>query len=126
GSDVFERVRTGNGSFVVSAEEGNTGTGVVSVGEVVSGNPSASMRYEVVFSVADGVTTYDVIDSATGTTIAPAARPYTEGASIEVGGLQFSITGQPEQDDVFTIAPSQNKSVFASVEELIGVLKQPL
>ncbi len=125
GADVFETLRTGNGSFAVVADAGNTGTGVFSQGAVLNGAPATVPGHEIVFTVNNGVTTYDVMDSATNTAIAPTGRAFTEGASIEVGNLQFNITGQPADGDSFTLEPSQKKSVFASVQELIDVLKQP-
>lgn len=126
GADVFERVRTGNGTFVVSADAGNTGSGVVSQGSVINGAVPTSLRYEIVFTVNDDVTTYDVINPLTNTPVAPAGRAFTDGAAIELDGMEFHITGQPAAGDTFTIEPSQNKSVFTSVQELIDLLKQPL
>ena len=125
GSDVFERVRTGNGTFAIAADEDNTGTGVFSQGSVIGGSNPASLRYEVTFAVADGVTTYEVLDLTTDTTLVLDDNTFTEGASIEFDGLQFSITGQPLAGDKFTIEPSQHKSVFSSVHELVERLKQP-
>lgn len=123
GSEVFERVRTGNGSFVVTAGDNNDGTGVFSQGAVTSGNP---VFFKVVFAVNDGATTYSIVNPANDAPLGPAGVEYTEDAAIEFGGMQFSIAGQPATGDSFTVSPSENKSVFTSVQELIDVLKQPV
>jgi flagellar hook-associated protein 3 FlgL len=99
GSDVFQAIKNGNGTFVTEATAANTGTGVVSPGTVTNaiawnaaGNPRA---FSVVFHVDNTgvtpVTTYDIIDTVNNVSLttgaAPAAagpylRTYTEGATI--------------------------------------------
>src|SRR3569623_2961858 len=76
GDEIFEMVRTGNGTFAVSAGAGNTGTGIVSAGSVTA-PPYNGHDYTVTFTVSGGVTTYDVVDNSTtpGTPVLPAARP---------------------------------------------------
>ncbi len=150
GSEVFERVRTGNGTFVAAADANNTGTGVPSQGVVTDGNNLTF--FKVVFAVdTEGVTTYDIVDPVTGESLRPVlldpvtgdplppeldpitgdplpppGEPFVAGDAIEYGGMQFTITGQPADQDSFLVKPSENKSVFTSVQELIDVLSRPV
>ncbi|MGH8672013.1 MAG: flagellar hook-associated protein FlgL, partial [Burkholderiales bacterium] len=58
GSDVFERIRTGNGVFSTSAAIANTGTGIISPGSVVNTALLTGHSYQINFTVATGVTTF--------------------------------------------------------------------
>ncbi|MBI1397803.1 MAG: flagellar hook-associated protein 3 [Betaproteobacteria bacterium] len=101
GADVFQRIKDGNGTFVTAAASGNTGTGIVSPGDVkdeaawnTAGN---SKNYEIRFAVDSSTspaqTTYDIVDtvnnvsmltglppSATG----PYLRTYQPGVAIRL------------------------------------------
>jgi len=99
GSDIFQRIKNGNGTFVTEAASANTGSGVVSPGTVTnpsawnaSGNPQDfSVRFHVNSTVNPPVTTYDVVDNVSGNSLltgaaaaasGPYLRTYTEGAAI--------------------------------------------
>lgn len=124
GNEIFERVRTGNGTFAVSAGAGNTGTGIVSAGSVTA-PPYNGHNYTVTFTVSGGVTTYDVVDATLGAPVPPAARPYKSGEAITVDGLQFDVKGAPANGDRFNLAPSTDTSVFTTLRNLINVLNSP-
>jgi flagellar hook-associated protein 3 FlgL len=125
GADVFQRLRTGNGTFATGADPGNTGSGVISQGVVIDSAALTRHRYEIEFSVAGGVTSYVVTDTSAAPPVAYPAQTFTDGQSITFDGLQFSIKGQPAAGDVFTIEPSHNESVFATVQGLIDTLSRP-
>lgn len=124
GQDVFQNIRSGNGTFTTSAVATNTGSGLVSAGSVV--NPASLTRhdYQINFSVAAGVTTYSVLDSTTGTTLS-SGNPYTSGNAISFDGLQFNVSGSPASGDQFKLAPSPNQSLFQTMSDLIKVLGTP-
>jgi flagellar hook-associated protein 3 FlgL len=141
GAEVFTQVPTGNGTFVTGPGATNTGTGLISQGNVISaaalthdnyqlvfngtgavtpaptnqgngaidptsisGTPANQDQFRLSFSSAGGATTYDVLDTSTGATVA-SAQPYTAGSAISVNGVQFSMSGAPAQGDHFTLAP---------------------
>jgi flagellar hook-associated protein 3 FlgL len=101
GADIFQNIKTGNGSFTTSAASGNTGTGVIDTGTVtdptkwnVSGN---SKNFSIKFAVSNAnppVTTYDLVDNSTGNSLltgttsassGPYPATYTSGSSIAIG-----------------------------------------
>lgn len=153
GSEVFQAIRTGNRTFETAASSGNTGTGIVSQGAVRDAAawsaPTNPRNFEVRFFV-DGATvppttTYDIVDTVNNVSLttgaAPAAGPYLRtyqpGASIVLArqtppdtnpaafdyGIELSITGEPANGDKFTVAPSVNQDIFATVYDLITALE---
>lgn len=122
GSAVFEQIKTGNGSFSLSAGAGNTGTGIFSPGTVTNSALLTGNNYSVTFTVAAGVTTYDVVDTTNGTTLST-GNPYTSGNAIAFDGMQFEIKGDPANGDSFAIAPSTNQSVFTTLKNAIDLLE---
>lgn len=141
GRELFENIRSGNGTFVTSAATNaglplNTGSGVIDQGSV--SNPpqwsnaiSTHAGVQIKFSVVAGVTNYQLFDSA-GTTAYTVAQPYTSGQSIKLEDTQTAtpvdfgasvvITGQPANGDTFNITPSTNQSVFTSLRNAINTL----
>jgi flagellar hook-associated protein 3 FlgL len=153
GSDVFQRIRTGNGVFETSANVANSGTGVVTGGEVrnqaawdAAGNPqSFDVRFFVDNTAVPPVTTYDIVDTVNNISLttgaAPAAGPYLrtyqDGASIVLAkqtppdtnptpfdyGIELSVTGAPATGDSFRVAPSTNEDIFSTVYQLIQAVE---
>jgi flagellar hook-associated protein 3 FlgL len=153
GSDIFQMIRNGNGSFVVGAGGANAGTGIVDQGNVVDAaawNAAANPRdFTVVFHVDSGVqppvTTYDVVDNASGLSLttgaAPGAGPYlrtySDAAAIRLAtqappdtnptpfdwGAQITVSGQPASGDSFTIQASTRQDVFATLQQLIAAVE---
>jgi flagellar hook-associated protein 3 FlgL len=124
GSSAFEQIQNGNGSFAASAGGANAGTGVIGAGTVVNPALLPGDTYKLQFNVSGGVTTYDVLDVTTSTTIS-SGNAYTSGGTITVAGMQVSITGAPANGDTFSLAPSTKQSIFATIQNLITTLKQP-
>ncbi|MDP2155132.1 MAG: flagellar hook-associated protein FlgL, partial [Sulfuricella sp.] len=147
GSDLFQRIKNGNGTFVTAPATANTGTGIVSPGvalDVAKWNASAK-DYTIKFNVSatvPPVTTYDILNAAgtlsmiTGATpVAPAPRPYTSGQSISFTGLagspsdygiDLNITGSPADGDTFTVKASTNQDMFKTLNDLIATLQSPV
>lgn len=122
GDQVFMRIRNGNGTFVASAATANTGNGVITAGSVVNPTALTGDSYEIQFTVAAGVTTYDVVDTTTSTVVS-SGNPYTSGGAIAVAGMQVTISGPPANGDRFTLAPSTSQSVFRTISDLIATLE---
>lgn len=129
GAAVFENNPTGNGVFQTQADSNNKGAAIISSGAVVD-RPQASQgrSYELTFSVtgSPAVTTYTVVDTATGTAVpGHDNQAYEPGKTISFGGLSFDIKGEPADADVFTVEPSKKQSVFSTVTDLIAALRAP-
>ncbi len=153
GSDVFQRIRNGNGTFVTEAASANLGTGIVTKGVVTNlaawENVANSRAYEIRFHVDSSattpVTTYDIVDTVNGVSMltgdppvaGPYARVFQSGAAIDLAtqtppdtnpvpfdyGIEFSITGAPADGDTFTVNQSTAKDVFSSIYDLITAIE---
>ncbi len=144
GADIFMRIKSGNGTFATEAATANTGSGIVSQGTVTSSFNGNS--YQVTFTSAN---LYDVINTtsataaaaATAAAITPAeiaaaaaattaatvstGNTYASGQTISFAGIQFDISGTPSGGDNFTVAPSQNESIFKTISDLITAMGTP-
>ncbi len=119
GHEVFRNIRTGNGQFVIRADETNTGGAVVKPTQI---GPFVADTYTVSFSLvsADTPMTYQVTDSA-GAVVA--AGDYFEGEFIDVGGARLHFDGMPTNGDTFTVEPSDVRDVFATIQDAVDVLE---
>ncbi|ALQ51778.1 flagellar hook-associated protein FlgL [Nitrosomonas ureae] len=124
GIDVFERIRDGNGIFSTAADSLNNGTGIIDKGSVIVPADLTGANYEINFTVAAGVTTYDIVNVTTGSAVS-SGNPYTSDSAISFDGIQLSITGDPANGDRFTVSPSSNQSIFETVSDLITALETP-
>jgi flagellar hook-associated protein 3 FlgL len=122
GAEILQRIKDGNGTFVTAVAPGNTGTGVVSPGSVLDSTALTGHDYSVRFAVVDGVTTYDVVDNTTSTTVVANAA-YVSAGPIMIAGMQFAVEGAPANGDSFTVQPSRNVSVFATLDALRSALR---
>jgi flagellar hook-associated protein 3 FlgL len=117
GSEIFMRIRTGNGAVDAHAAASNTGTGLVlDYGRDASSGTWAGEQYSVAFTAAD---TYEVRDSD-GTLVKTGT--YTAGESIGFGGLNMRLEGAPAAGDSFQIGASVNKDVFSTLADLVNAL----
>jgi flagellar hook-associated protein 3 FlgL len=116
GDTVFNQIKTGNGTFTVAANAGNTGSGIV--GATTVSNPAAydGGTYSITFT-APG--TYQVTEGAT----VVATGSYTDGSTIAFNGVQVTLSGQPATGDSFSLAPSTNQSLFTTVQNLVSALQ---
>jgi flagellar hook-associated protein 3 FlgL len=116
GDAVFNQIKTGNGTFTVLANPGNTGTGVLGAA-TTTGTTPYSGSYTIKFTAPN---TYQVTD-ATGAVVT--SGTYTSGQAITFGGAQVTLSGQPATGDYFSVAPSANQSLFTTVQNLITALQ---
>jgi flagellar hook-associated protein 3 FlgL len=116
GDTVFNQIKTGNGTFTVAAIAGNSGSGIV--GATTVSNPAAydGGTYSITFGAAGA---YQVTEGAT----VVASGSYTDGGTIAFNGVQVTLSGQPASGDQFSLAPSANQSVFATVQNLVSALQ---
>jgi len=149
GSEIFQRIRTGNGDFTASAATGNTGTGTIGIGAVLdpaawnaSANPSNfTLRFDVNPATNPATTTYDIVDNVSGNSLltgtpasatGPYLRTFTPGSAINLRsqgaepafdfGATVTIDGNPADADTFSVAQSPTQSMFTTVNNLIAAL----
>ena len=99
-------------------------TGVIDVGSVIAPASLTGDNYEISFTVAAGVTTYDIVNTTTGLPVS-LANTYVDNNTISFDGMQLSIKGDPANGDKFTVSPSGNQSIFKTVSDLIAALETP-
>lgn len=143
GAELFNRIRTGNGTFVTATGGNgggiNQGSGVIDQGSVTnlaSWNAAINAGYsdlEIRFSVTGaGVTQYQIFD-VSGPTALTTAADFVPDQSIVLRndlvapfadfGASVVISGSPVAGDTFTISSSSNQSIFATLRDTINVLK---
>ncbi|MEN1941511.1 flagellar hook-associated protein FlgL [Luteimonas sp. MJ246] len=120
GSDVFMRVRTGDGVVRGSALATNAGSGVLKSSAVANHGAWAGQPLRVEFTGADA---WRVLD-ADGAEVA--AGSYVDGDTIAAGGIQLTLTGAPAAGDTFTVEPAPTRDIFATLQGLADALDVPV
>src|SRR5258706_10248122 len=120
GSDVFQKIPQGNGTFTLVANPANTGSGVLGAHSLA--NPAAWVRdtYRINFLTP---TTYEVRDSANA--VVSSGTFTAGGQSITFRGVDIRIDGNPASGDSFPVAPAGNRDVFAMLDDLVAALQAP-
>ncbi|QEL64376.1 flagellin and related hook-associated protein [Oryzomicrobium terrae] len=128
----------------------NMGTGVIDKGAVTdpskwnaAGNSgNFTIKFARDYTANPPTTTYDIVDNVSGNSLFTGAPPaaagplpggaFIPGQTIKLAGGAFdsggqvTITGQPEDGDSFTVAPSKsNQDMFQTMRDLINLLKSP-
>lgn len=121
GSDVFLRVRTGDGFVRGSAAAANTGTGVLQASTVTDDAAWGGRALMVEFTGPDA---YRVLDAA-GTVLSTGAYtpPANTGSTtISAAGVQITLTGAPAAGDTFTVERAPTRDMFATLQSLADAL----
>lgn len=117
GSEVFQRAPNGNGTFALSANPANTGTGIMGAGTLFDPATYVPDTYTVTFlTPAD----YEVRDSGGGLVL---AGTYADGDAISFLGIEIDLNGLPAAGDAFVAAPSTSQDLFTTVDTLITALE---
>jgi flagellar hook-associated protein 3 FlgL len=117
GSEVFIRLRTGDGRIDGSAAAGNTGTGLLMDFSVTNTSTWTGGSYQLNFTAPN---TYEVRDASNALI---ASGTYSKGESIAFAGVQMKIDGQPAAGDSFSLGPAGTRDIFATVQGLITTLE---
>jgi flagellar hook-associated protein 3 FlgL len=124
GAQIFQMVRTGNGTFSAAQNPANTGTGTIDQGSVTNFSQLTGDQYAINFAVAGGNTTYTVVDTTKNVTVVNATA-YSAGSAIQFAGQEVSVSGAPANGDSFTVAPSANQDIFTTIQNAIAALNVP-
>ncbi|MFT4583506.1 MAG: flagellar hook-associated protein 3 FlgL [Gammaproteobacteria bacterium] len=119
GHEAFMAVRNGNGIYVTDLGVANTGSGQMVDGGVIDQTSYQAHDFRVSFT---SPTSFDVIDDSTATAVL-SAQPYVGESAINFNGIQISIKGAPAAGDEFLVGPSQNQSVFDTIDRLVSTLE---
>lgn len=127
GRETFEAIPSDRPTFNTSASQGNEGSGRISTGVVADretfeqfhpkdlvvsfeDNTPSGGDFEYVVSSSDGSSEID-------------RDVYTPGSPIEVKGMRFEISGEPKEDDTFTVTSGDQQSIFGTMEKMIEGLE---
>jgi len=119
GSELFMRVKAGDGRINGAAATTNTGSGVLMEFGLDASGSWGGGSFSVAFTAPD---TYELRD-ATGTVISTGT--YVSGEGINVGGLNLRIDGAPAAGDSFSIGPAKTNDVFGMIDDLVTALEMP-
>jgi flagellar hook-associated protein 3 FlgL len=120
GAEIFQRIRTGNGTFALATGGANTGTGVLGAGTVT--DPAAYIADDYTISFLTP-TTYEVRDGANTLVTSGTYSPPEQ--SIAFRGMNIELDGAPEAGDTFSATPSSQRDVFAIINDVIAALEVP-
>lgn len=125
GQAIWMDVKSGNGSFEVGLNAGNTGAAWTDAGSVTAPGALTGNNYSVNFSVVNGVTSYNIVNTTTSATVAT-GQPYTDGAPVQFDGMSIIVHGQPANGDAVSVAPSAQTNIFKVLDDAVrGVDNQP-
>ncbi len=117
GSEIFLRIRTGDGTVDGGAVAGNAGQAVLTdVSRDGSGSWDGS-SYTLRFTAPD---TYEVVD--TSNTVVGTGN-YASGEDIVFEGLRVRIEGTPAAGDEFSAGPAGTRDVFSTLDKLVQTLE---
>ncbi len=117
GAAVFFNIRNGNGSFSTAPASGNSGNAILGPGSVT--DPGAWDQDQYTLRFIDPLN-YEVVDSSSTVV---ATSTFQDGDTLAFRGIEFSLNGQPEAGDEFTVSPSRYQDVFSMVDELATSLE---
>ncbi len=119
GSDVFQNIPAGNGTFDIAASPTNTGTLVSGATSVSDLSQWDGGSYQVRFTAANA---YEVVD-ASNTVISSGS--YASGDTISFRGVQIGFTGTPAVGDSYSVGPSTGKDMFSTLSDIADALESP-
>ena len=107
------------GMVVTSAPPGLT------VDKVSAPDPIAFLHhaYAVKFNVTGSTTTFDITDVTNNNAPVLTGMAYTSGQTIAFNGIQTTISGNPANNDSFTIQPSRKQDLFKTLDKLATALE---
>ncbi len=132
GADIFQNIKTGNGSFATSAASGNTGTGVIDPGavtdptkwNVAANSKDISVKFSVIGTAPNAVTTYDLVDNSTGNSLltglasaatGPYPAAYTSGNAISLSHSAVTPASGSALADASSNATAADAAAAATV-----------
>lgn len=116
GSEIFLRLRTGDGRLDARAATANAGTGLLMDFGTVDPAQYDGGDYRIAFTAADSYEVRDASNAVIG------AGTYTPGETITFAGVRVKLEGAPLAGDSFELGRSGTRDVFATVQRLIDTL----
>jgi flagellar hook-associated protein 3 FlgL len=118
GSDVFQRLMTGDGRVQVEAAAGNGGSMHLQRGQLYDAALYSGDAFALRF-FGGNVEVRDAADNLVET------RAYTPGTALRVNGVEFVFDGQPADGDSYRVEPSRQQDMFALLDKIATVIGLP-
>lgn len=84
-----------------------------------------NLDYRISFATGGAGTTYTVTKDGAATALT--GVPFVSGQAIEIDGMSFTVSGNPQSNEAFEIRLSQpTQSVFGTLDRAIAELRTPL
>ncbi|OUS10616.1 flagellar hook-associated protein 3 [Gammaproteobacteria bacterium 54_18_T64] len=122
GVDVFQLIKTGNGTFTVDNTAANTGSGVISSASKSGTFVKDDYTLNFIQAVPTDPVTYQVVGAVSGVV---AAGTYVPREGITFNGVSLAVDGVPQNGDSFTVKPSVNQDVFTTLDTIAAALQAP-
>jgi flagellar hook-associated protein 3 FlgL len=119
GSDVFQNIPAGNGTFDIAASPANTGTLVSGATSVSDLSQWDGGSYQIRFTAPDQ---YEVVDASNAVI---SSGSYASGDTISFRGVQIGFTGTPAVGDSYSVGPSTAKDMFSTLSDIADALETP-
>jgi flagellar hook-associated protein 3 FlgL len=124
--DVFVSSLSGDGVGAVAATASNTGTGQLIPQGVVNASAAATFQsgttpITLAFTAGAANTTLYTATQG-GVTIGSGTLSQTSATNLQLGGVNYEITGTPAAGDSFTITPARPQSAFALLSTIYNAL----
>ena len=119
GSDVFQNIPAGNGTFDIAAAPTNTGTLVSGATSVSDLSQWDGGSYQIRFTAANA---YEVVDASNAVI---SSGSYASGDTISFRGVQIGFTGTPAVGDSYSVGPSTGKDMFSTLSDIADALESP-
>lgn len=124
---AFFSGKTGNGVLEVKLDPGNTGKAHADVGVIKDPAQAAQLTLAnpatIVFSTDTVLGMGYIVTDPTNTNSPLPWKAYKEGDAISVAGMDVVIKGQPENNDRFTVVPSETISVFDALDSALDTVR---
>ena len=120
GAKIFMQVASGNGTYSIAANAGNSGTAVAGEGTVDGAFIRDNYTVNFIQATPTDPVTYEVLDSGAGVV---ATGNYDSGEVITFAGASIRFDGEPANGDSFDITPSVNQDIFTTLQTIADDLK---
>lgn len=120
---AFTNALAGNGYSVIASGAGNTGTATLAATGVVLASTAAAFQSgssAITLSFAQGAGGLTYTASQNGSTIATGNA--AAGATLQLAGQNFQLSGNPAAGDSFTISPSRPQTAFDLMHNITQTL----
>lgn len=121
GSELFLRIRAGNGVAQTRPEPGNAGTAVLKSDGFRNQVLWDGGTYRIEFNAGN----YQVLDGGGAPLVPPVAGPFVSGEAISFAGYQVTLEGEPADGDAFVVQPAEAIDAFAIIDRLTAAALAP-